>query len=103
MHVCHIPFYIFFIGCTFWMMSFIDKAWEVQHKIEKRLPHLSEAFKDKVVIVFCGFFSAMIFLWLQAGRTCYSELDMWVTYGGTIALMIGPMLGYVIYIRVNNK
>jgi len=80
-------------------MSIIDKAWEVQYKIEKRLPHLS----DKAIIICSSFFTAMIFLWLQASRLCFSELDMWVMYGGTIALMIGPMLGYVIYIRINNK
>ena len=68
------------------MKSWITSAWELQHKIEKRLH-----FSDKVFVVFASFLGSMVFLWGHSMHV-FCSLDIWLLYIGTIGIMICPMV-----------
>jgi len=59
---------------------------------------------DDIVLVFCGIFAGLVFLWTHQSRV-NDSLDFWLLFGGFMGMVCVPMFysGYVYYKKNTKK
>jgi len=50
---------------------------------------------EKTIVFIASFFTSMVFLW-SSSKMVYDQLDLMYVYCGTLGLLLGPMIVYIV-------